>query len=103
MGGLDKRVINGMTKKQITAGIIPAKMAISPLDTAAFTFCVAAIATIIGIYIWLQNCMPLPVVVSKYFFFLHQSNNNINNKDKNRNKTEEQERRTNDVSLNKEQ
>lgn len=53
--------IKGTIKKAPIVTMTPAKNATNPPETAAFTFNVAAIATIIGIYIELQNKIPLSV------------------------------------------
>ena len=54
------RLSTGTSAKLTTTAATPATMASSPPSTAATTFCRAAMATTIGMYIALQNLMPSP-------------------------------------------
>ena len=51
-----------MNKKDIKTAAIPAIIAIKPPSIAPMTFCFAAIATTIGMYIMLQKVMPFSVI-----------------------------------------
>ena len=50
--------MTGIMRKLATTAATPAMIAIQPLDSAAMTFCFAAIATTMGMYIAFQKLIP---------------------------------------------